>query len=359
MNKKIRWGILSTGGIAQSFARALQYLPDAEIAAVGSRSQATADHFGNRFGIPRRYPSYEALAADPDLDVIYIATPHNFHCDNTLLCLEGGKAVLCEKSFAVNAVQAERMIAAARRKRLFLMEAMWTRFLPSIIELRRRLAEGVIGDIRMIEANFGFSADFNPQGRLFNPDLAGGALLDLGIYPLSLAYLLLGSPSRIAALAELGTTGVDERSGVLLGYPGGQMAVLHFSLTSDMPSDARIMGSKGWIHIHAPIYKPERLTIKLRNLPQLKPRRLPAAVKRFAKLPFLAPLKNRLLGHRQRSLHFPAEGNGLNYEAAEVMRALHEGRLESPVMPLDETLSIMRTMDVIRAQWGFKYPGEG
>jgi predicted dehydrogenase len=358
VTRKIRWGILSTGKIAHSFAQGLRHLPDAELAAVGSRTQAAADRFGDRFSVARRHGSYEALAADPDVDVIYIGTPHNLHCENTIMCLEAGKAVLCEKPFAINAAQAERMIAAARRKNLFLMEAMWTRFLPSMIELRRLVAEGIIGDIQMIEANFGFPADFKPEGRLFNPELGGGALLDLGIYPLSFAYYLLGRPSRIQSMADLGSTGVDERAGVILGFPKGQIAVLHFSLTADMPCEATIMGTKGRIRVHAPIFRPEKLTISRRALAPPKTSRVPEAVKRIAKHPLLAPITNRLIGPRNQVLSLPHEGNGYNYEAAEVMRAVREGRLESPRMPLDESLDIMRTMDRIRAPWGLKYPVE-
>jgi predicted dehydrogenase len=358
MNRKIRWGILSTGKIALLFAEGLRHLPDAELAAVGSRTQEAADRFGDRFNIVRRHGSYEALAADPDVDVIYIGTPHTLHCENTIMCLEAGKAVLCEKPFAINAAQAERMIAAARRKNLFLMEAMWTRFLPSIIELRRLVAEGTVGDIQMFEANFGFQADFRPEWRLFNLELGGGALLDLGIYPLSLAYYLLGRPSRIQSMADLGTTGVDERAGAILGYPKGQIAVLHFSLTTEMPCDATIMGTKARIRVHAPIFRPEKLTITRRAIAAPKASRVSDTVKKIAQHPLLAPITNRLIGPRNQVISLPHEGNGYNYEAAEVNRALREGRLESPRMPLDESLDIMRTMDAIRAPWGLKYPGD-
>jgi predicted dehydrogenase len=358
MNPKIRWGILSTGKIAHSFATGLRCLPDAELAAVGSRTQEAADRFGVQFDVPRRYGSYEAMAADPGVDVIYIGTPHNLHCENTIMCLEAGKAVLCEKPFALNAGQAERMIAAARGKKLFLMEALWTRFLPSMIELRRLVAEGVIGDIQMIEANFGFPAEFKPAGRLFNPELGGGGLLDLGIYPLSLAYYLLGRPSRIQSLADIGSTGVDERAGAILAYPKGQVAILYFSLTADMPCEATIMGTKGRIRIHAPIFRPEKLTIAKRILAPAKANRIPDPMKRIAMHPLFAPIAKRLLGSRLRVLRFPLQGNGYNYEAAEVTRAVREGRMESPRMPLDESLEIMRTLDAIRAPWGLKYPGE-
>ncbi len=358
MNPKIRWGILSTGSIADSFVRGLRFCPDAEITAVGSRTAAAADRFGARHGIPRRHPSYEALAADPNVDIVYIGTPHNLHCPNTLMCLEAGKPVLCEKPFALNAGQAERMIAAARSRRLFLMEAMWMRFIPAIRELRRLLADGVIGDVRMLEADFGFPAPFDPHGRLFDPALGGGALLDLGIYPISLAFWLFGPPSRVESLAVLGRTGVDEKSAALFGYENGRLAVLHFTLAADAPSGAVVMGTHGRIHVHPPIYRPERLSLVLKNLsgPASKPR--PDWLRRLGRLSLPAPLRKAAAGHRDRPLAFPIRGNGYNYEAQEVMRCLRDGRLESADIPLDETLDIMRTLDRVRAPWGLKYPGE-
>ncbi|MHB8095587.1 MAG: Gfo/Idh/MocA family protein [Candidatus Aminicenantales bacterium] len=358
MADKIRWGILSTGNIAASFARGLRAVPGAELVAVGSRSRDTAERFGRRFDIPHRHPSYEALAGDPDVDVIYVGTPHNLHHDNTLCCLEAGKSVLCEKPFAINEAQAGRMIAEARKRKLFLMEAMWTRFLPASLELRKMVTEGIIGDVQMIEASFGFRADLNPAGRLFNPALGGGALLDIGIYPISFAYRLLGPPNRITGLADIGSTGVDERSGVILGYPNGALAVLHFSLTTDMPSDALVMGTKGRIKVHAPIYRPDHLTLIRRALPGPNQGRWTGIAGKIGRSRALSPIRKHFMGRGSRTLPFPLTGNGYNYEAAEVGNRLKEGKIESEVMPLDETLDIMRTMDRIRAQWGLKYPGE-
>jgi predicted dehydrogenase len=358
MNKKIRWGILSTGSIADSFVFGLRVCPDAEVAAVGSRTADAAERFGVRHGIPRRHPSYEALAADPDVDVIYIGTPHNLHCENTLMCLEAGKPVLCEKPFALNAGQSERMIALARSRGLFLMEAMWMRFIPAIRELRRLLSAGVIGDVGMMEADFGFPARFDPHGRLFDPALGGGALLDLGIYPISLAYWLFGPPDRVESLAVLGPTGVDEKSAALFGYKNGRLAVLHFTLVADAPSGAVIMGTRGRIRVHPPIYRPERLSLILKDLSNQAPKPRPDRFRRFVRLPRLSPLRKTADEHRDPPLVFPLRGNGYNYEAEEVMRCLREGRLESRDMPLDETLSIIRTLDRVRAPWGLRYPGE-
>ncbi|MHB8054835.1 MAG: Gfo/Idh/MocA family protein [Candidatus Aminicenantales bacterium] len=358
MKTKIRWGILSTGNIAGQFVEGLRFLRDAEIAAVGSRTQEAADRFGARYGIPRRHDSYARLAADPEIDVVYIGTPHTLHAENTILCLEAGKAVLCEKPFALNAVQAKRMIETAQRKKLFLMEAMWTRFLPAVIEMRRRLSEGAIGEPRMMEASFGFPAPFDPSGRLFDPALGGGALLDVGIYPLSMAYFVFGPPARIASLADLGKTGVDERAGIVMDYSGGRIAVLHFSITTDLPNDMTVSGSKGRIRIHAPIFRPAALTITKRMTNGGTAGRAAALVRRIARRRWLAPVTKSLSGGSDRTISIPFKGNGYNYEAAEVMRAIREGQTESPRMPLDESLAIMRTMDAIRSLWGLSYPDE-
>lgn len=325
MAEKIRWGILGTGGIASKFADGLTALPDAETAAVGSRTQESADRFGDKYQIPRRHSSYEALANDPDVDVIYIATPHTFHAENTRLCLEAGKAVLCEKPFAINAQEAQGMVALARQKGLFLMEAMWTRYLPIIVHVRRLIADGVIGEVRMLNADFGFRTGFNPEGRLFNPDLGGGALLDVGIYPVSLAYALFGKPAEVKTLAGLGATGIDEQSAYLFGYPGGQLALLSSAVRTSTPHEAIIAGTDGMIRIPS-WWNARQFTLTKNGETSV--------------------------------IELPFHGNGYNYEAAEVMRCLREGLLESDTMSLDETLSIMGTLDAIREQWGLVYPKE-
>lgn len=327
MTAKIRWGILGTGVIANKFAIGLKAAPGAELVAVGSRAQATADQFGDTFGVPRRHASYEALAHDPEVDVIYVSTPHTLHKDNTLLCLEAGKAVLCEKPFAINAAEAEAMIKLARQKKLFLMEAMWTRFLPAVLKVRQLIAEDAIGEVRMFMGDLGFRAEFDPKGRLFDPALGGGALLDVGIYPVSFASMLFGAPVKVTSLAHLGTTGVDEQAAMLLSYAGGQLSILAAAVRVDIPSEAIIMGTKGQIRVHAPIYCPVRLTL---SRPE----------------------------QGEEIIDLPLEGNGYNYQALEVMHCLSKGWLESTTMPLDETLAIMRAMDEIRAPWGLKYPTE-
>jgi predicted dehydrogenase len=327
MADKIRWGIIGTGAIARKFAEALAFVPDAELCAVGSRTQASADEFAARFGVPHAHPSYEALANDPDVDVVYIATPHPLHKENSILCLHAGKAVLCEKPFTINAREAEEVIRLAREKRLFLMEAMWSRFLPAMVEVRRLLSAGAIGEVRMLTAHCGFRAPFNPQSRLFNPQLGGGALLDVGVYPVSLASMIFGAPTRITSMAHLGETGVDEHSAFILGYGAGELAVLGTALRLNLPAEAVLLGTEGTITIHGPWWRATALTL---SVPGKEDRVIPA----------------------------PLTGNGYNYEAAEVVRCLRAGRLESETMPLDETLSIMQTLDRIRAPWGLQYPAE-
>lgn len=325
--EKIKWGIIGTGVIARKFAEGLVVLPDAELAAVASRTEESVSSFGDTFNVPYRHGSYEALAQNPVVDVVYIATPHPMHYENSLLCLQAGKAVLCEKPFTLNAHEAQELIRVARAKKLFLMEAMWNRFTPAVARLRQLLAEGVIGEIKMITADLGFKFEHDPQNRLFNPHLGGGALLDIGVYPLAFTSMILGVPDRITSLALFGQTGVDEQASLTLAYQQGQLANLYFSFLADTPSEVIIMGSRGRIRVHAPIYRPDRLTIT-----------------RF--------------GQADELLHLPYEGNAYNYEAAEVMACLRTGQLESAVMPLDESLSIMQIMDRVRAEWGLKYPGE-
>jgi predicted dehydrogenase len=322
-----RWGILGTGGIATKFATGLAAQADAKLVAVGSRSQAAADAFGDRFAIPHRHASYADLAADPEVDAIYIATPHPFHLENMLTCIDAGKAVLCEKPFTLNAQQARRAIEQARRRGVFLMEAMWTRFLPLFVELRRLLAEQAIGELRLLQADFGFRTGFNPQGRLFDPALGGGALLDVGVYTVSLAHMLLGAPARVTGLAELGATGVDEQSAYVLGYAGGQLAVLSSAIRTATPQEALIVGTAGQIRIHSPWWRSQRMTL-------------------------------RRSGADDQVLDFPLTGNGYHYEAAEVQHCMAAGATESAIMPLDETLAIMTTLDRLRAPWGLRYPGE-
>ncbi|HET6428984.1 MAG TPA: Gfo/Idh/MocA family oxidoreductase [Phycisphaerae bacterium] len=326
MAKKIRWGILGPGKIARKFAEGLKSAKDAELAAVGSRSKDRAEEFGVEFGAARCHGSYEALADDPGVDAVYVATPHPMHKGHSLLCLNAGKAVLCEKPFAINAAEAQEVIAAARAAGVFCMEAMWTRFLPYIVKLRKLLADGAIGEVRMLAADFGFRAGFDPSSRLLDPNLGGGGLLDVGVYPVSLSSMILGEPAEVAALADLGATGVDEQAAYVLKHPGGRLAVLYSAVRTKTPMEAVILGTDGDIRLHSPWWCGQTLTVTAGGKPE--------------------------------TIDLPREGNGYNYEAEEVGRCLRAGRTESDVMPLAETLSVMRTLDAIRAAFGLKYPME-
>ncbi len=328
MTKPVRWGILGTGAIAKKFATGLKTVADARVAAVGSRKQETADAFAGEFGADHAHASYEALVRDPGVDVIYIATPHQLHCENTLLCLDHGKAVLCEKPFAINAGDVKRMVDLARAKNLFLMEAMWTRFLPAIVQARKWIAEGRIGEPRMVMGDFGFRADIATETRLFNLEFAGGSLLDVGVYPISFASMVFGgAPVSVTSGVHLGQTGVDEQAGYVLTYDGGRLAVLASGIRTNTPQDAYVLGKDGMIRIHPPFWCTTSATLTRE-------------------------------GHEPVLFAQPHHGNGYEYQAREVMRCVRAGEPESPEMPLDESVVIMQTMDRLRSQWGLKYPME-
>ena len=326
-SRPIRWGIASTGGIATAFTRGLALLPDAEVLAVASRTQDGADRFGDEHSIPHRYASYEAMAADTDVDVVYIGTPHSRHCDDTLLYLGAGKHVLCEKPFAINHRQATRMRDAARANQLFLMEAIWSRFLPAYVAMRRLVASGRVGEVKMVEASFGFRGSLVPTHRLFSLELGGGALLDVGLYPVQLAHMLLGPPDRVTAAAEIGETGVDEQIAVVMAYADGPLAAAMAAIRTILPSTARISGSDGVIDVPAMMHHPAYLEVRDAR----------GTVER---------------------IDTPMAGNGLHYEAEEVHRCLRAGLHESAVMPLADSCAIAHTLDRAREQIGLRYPGE-
>lgn len=324
---KIRWGILATGWIAEQLAEAINSQPDAECLAVGSRSQESADKFGDTWHIPRRYPTYEALAADPDVDVIYIATPHNLHTENMKLCLNAGKHVLCEKPLTVNAAQAKECLDLAQEKGLFLMEAMWMKFIPAIRQMQKWVANGRIGTIYLVQANFAFNIPFNPQGRLYDPALAGGALLDMGIYPATLAHLVLGKPDQILSAAHFGETGVDELNSAIWQYDRGAQAILLSTQRLERPCNAFITGSQGYIKLHKNFWHSQTLTLKQS-------------------------------GSKPEVVQMPYEGNGYGYQVREVHDCLRAGKLESAVVTHADTLEIMTLLDEMRGQWGLVYPEE-
>ena len=255
MPAPIRWGILGTGKIAHAFASALRDVPDAVLAGVASRSRDKADAFVAEFGAGAAYGSYEALASAGDIDLVYVATPHPQHAANALLALNAGKGVLCEKPFTMNRAEAQGVIDLARANKLFLMEAMWTRFLPALAEVKRLIAADEIGSVHQVVADFGFTASFGPEHRVFNPDLGGGALLDLGIYPLSIAASLLGPVVAVQAQAEMGPTGVDVQTGFTLKHAGGAMSVCSCSFLARTPGELTVSGSRGHIRMNTMFHR--------------------------------------------------------------------------------------------------------
>ena len=327
MSGKIKWGIMGTGRIAGSFAIALKNLDDSELYGIGSRSEKNADAFSDEYSVPKSFHDYESLASDPDIDVIYIATPHSLHKENCLMCLEHGKAVLCEKPFTINAAEAAAVINFARDRRLFLMEAMWSRFVPAAIKLKELIEDKIIGDIQYLFAGGAFIPEFDPDHYLFKKELGGGVLLDGGIYPVSLASWLLGYPDRIQSAGRLNSSGIDDHDALLLEYDCGAIAGLHVSMRTQSPPDITVLGSKGKIYVHPAMFCPSKITLSLFDAEETE-------------------------------IALPFASNGYQYEAMEVNRCLREGKIESKVMPLDETLAIMRMMDEIRGQFGLKYPME-
>ncbi|WP_433326413.1 Gfo/Idh/MocA family protein [Spirillospora sp. CA-294931] len=313
----IRWGILGTGNIAGRFTEDLLRLPDHSVVAVGSRSPRSAEVFAGRHGLPRGYGSYAELAADDELDVVYVATPHNVHHSAARTCLEAGRAVLVEKPFTVSAAEAHDLIMLARERKLFAMEAMWTRFNPVIARLRRLIGDGAIGQVQAVYADFAVNFPYDPQHRVWAPELAGGALLDLGVYPVSFAWMLLGPPDQAHAVLSAAPTGVDANTAIVLGYPSGAVAMLHCGLRADSPQTATVIGTTGRIQVAAPFWRTDSLTLLRDGLPP----------ETFSETPV---------------------GHGYTYQAAEVAARLRAGDLESPLVPLDETHDILRLLDSLR-----------
>jgi predicted dehydrogenase len=322
----IRWGVVGPGAIAVGFADAMQLVEGGEIVAVASRSAERAEAFGDRFGIPTRYGDYGALAEDPQVDVVYVATPQSRHHPDTIALLRAGKHVLCEKPFALNARQARHMAEEARSRGLFLMEAIWSRFLPAYRALVDVVGTGRIGEPLLVEADFGYRRPVDPDDRLFRLDLGGGGLLDLGIYPLQLCSLLLGYPDHAAAEGVIGETGVDEHVASVLRHPGGKLGVIKASLRVGMSCTARVSGTEGAIDIPAFMHCPNSITVASAGGVE----------------------------HIDGSY----EGNGLRFQVDEVHRCLAAGETESTVMPLDETIVLASTLDAIRAQIGLVFPDE-
>jgi predicted dehydrogenase len=329
--KTIHWGILGTGRIAHKFASDLKLVEDAELIAVGSRSPKSADDFCKDFPVKHSHGSYEALVKNPDVDVIYIATPHNLHYENTLLCLRYSKAVLCEKPFAMNTRQAAAMIALAKEKKVFLMEALWTKFHPHYIKMLEMIGQGLLGEIRSVLVNFGFKPIAPIPARLFDPALGGGTVMDIGIYNVFIAVSVLGKPDHIEATMTPASTGVDEQCAILFKYKNGAMAQLFSTFSSNLATEADICGTEGRIRLTSRFYEPSS------TVEYYKERVDSKEVIPIAKEP----------------------GFGYQYEARHVNDCLRKGLTESPVISFADTLLLMETLDKIREIAGIRYPADG
>lgn len=325
MKHSLRWGILGTGGIARAFAKDITNFTSQKISAIGSRDLNKASAFAVDFGA-QPLGSYEELV-NSDVDAIYVATPHPLHAPNSLLALHAGKPVLCEKPFAVNAKEASEMISKARSRNLLLMEAMWSRYLPHYIAIREIVRSGELGDVFQVIGDHGQPLPAHTHHRLHAPELAGGALLDLGIYPLSLAYMVLGRPNQIKAVGTKTISGVDATTSAVLHFHTGAQATITTTLTTKTPCAASIIGTKGRIEIDGDFYTP-------------------------------TTFRTILYGGKKQEYENNYRGHGLREQALYFEKLLNDGKIESDVLPLDETLSIMETMDEMRSQIGVRYPFE-
>jgi predicted dehydrogenase len=320
----VRWGIAGPGRIANAVAGDFRHVEGAELVAVGSRSAQRAGDFARRHGIARPHGSYADLLADPDVDVVYIATPHPQHHALALAAIDAGKAVLIEKTFTATVRGAEEVAAAARSRGIFAMEAMWTRFQPAMRRVRTWLDEDAVGSVVTVQADLGVLPEFDPHDRLFAPELGGGALLDLGVYVVSLAQWLLGEPQGVVASGRRGRTGVEEDAALFLEYAAGVSALLTTSLHSPMPGSARILGRSGWIDVLPRFHHPTEVVLN-------RPGEIPDHVVA------------------------PPDGGGYSHELAEVTECVRAGRTESAVMPLDDTLAVQRILEDAGHQLGVEW----
>ena len=317
---RVRWGIAGPGRIAATVATEFAHLPDAELVAVGSRSLDRAQAFAERFGVPRAYGSYAELLSS-DVDAIYLATPHGQHTELALATIEAGKALLVEKSFTTTLADAETVVAAARSRGVFCMEAMWTRFLPAVTHLRELVATGALGEVRAVYGDLLAFREFDPSDRLFNPALGGGAVLDLGVYVISFAQQFLGTPALVHAVGGLFPNGVEGEVGILLGWPDGRYSTQAIGFTAPGPGRQVVAGTKGWVEVKPRFQRAEDLSV-------------------------------HLLGEPARELSFPKTGAGYSHEFAHVGDCLAAGLTESPVMPLDDTLAVQQVMAEVLSQLG-------
>jgi predicted dehydrogenase len=316
-----RWGIAGLGRIATLVAADFGHVPDAELVAVASRSVQRAEEFARRHGASRWYGSYGELIADPEVDVVYIATPHPQHHAIALAAIRAGKAVLVEKAFTATLAGAEEVVEEARARGVFAMEAMWTRFQPAVVRARELLAEGAVGSPVSVQADLGLALEFDPSDRLFAPELGGGALRDLGVYVVSLAQMVLGTPQTVYTVGALEPNGVEGSTALLLGWEDGPSATLTASLHSRMPGSARIFGSEGWLELPPRFHHPTRLVL------------------------------HRDGAEPQEETHAPF-GGGYSHELIEVTACVRAGETESKVMPLDDTLAVMSVLEEAGRQLG-------
>jgi predicted dehydrogenase len=328
--KTIRWGILGAGRIARKFASDLKLAEGCELIAIGSRSRHSAEEFNKEFPVQYCHYRYEELAQNPDVDVIYIATPHNLHYDNTLLCLNHNKAVLCEKPFAMNSRQTIEMINLAKEKKLFLMEALWTKFHPHYIKTLEMIQQGLLGEIRSVLVNFGFKPAPPVPARLFDPALGGGTVMDIGIYNVFMAMSVLGKPDHIEATMTPASTGVDEQCAILFRYKNGALAQLFSTFSSNLATEADISGTEGRIRLTSRFYEPSSTVEFYKGRPDSKE---------------IIPV------HKE-------EGFGYQYEARHVNDCLRNGLTESPVVSFADTHLLMETLDTIRKIAGIHYPAD-
>jgi predicted dehydrogenase len=327
MSEVVRWGILGTGFIAHAQTADLVGC-GFTVTAVGSRLPASAEAFAAEFGIPSAHGSYEALVTDPNVDAVYVATPHPFHAENALLALRAGKHVLVEKAFTLNAAEAREVVDTAALLGLVVMEAMWTRFLPHMVRIREIIAAGTLGEVRTLLADHNQNLPTEPEHRINNPALGGGALLDLGIYPVSFAFDLFGSPATVNAIAAKTGTGVDRQTAILFGYGEGQQAVLQAALDTAGPNTAVILGTEGRIEIDPVWYSPTSFTVfDAAN----------AVIERY----------ESVVDHR-----------GMQFQAWEFERRIRAGDRSPAVLPAEESVRIMEALDTVRGQIGLAYPGE-
>jgi len=330
MTNPFQWGIISPGKIAHTFAKGVEAIPDAKIVSVASSSKERAKAFAKEYGVANAYDDYEALVTDPNVDAVYVSSLHHQHFKHTLMALEAGKPVLCEKPFTVNAAEAKQLIDTAREKNLFLMEALWTRFLPIYSVVRDWLDEGRIGEIKFLHSTFGFRAKWDKNSRLFNPNLAGGSLLDIGIYPLAVSQFVLGEfPKSFKVDALLGKTGVDERFSAILRYENGVSSQFTSTFLAQAVNDFYIYGDKGYIRIHPNFWGASDATLRLMKK-----------------------------GKKKKTISKPFRATGFEYQTEEAMRCIRAGLLESPVVSHEYTLSMMMLMDAMRSEIGLKYPFE-